>query len=189
MQSLRNTAFPYTLGRGYCSLDPRRQMLERFKASGKKKLIVLVMSDFDPEGWNIPHTFVESLMFDFGIDKEHIQGVKVCLTSEQAKQRDLPNAQMAKKTSSRYREFAALFGDKAWEVEALPVAERARLLTLAIREWLGMDVYNAEVEAEKKDKERLEKIRQEATKAITRVLEEQEELERIVKLSQERRKQ
>ena len=31
---------PYTLGRGYCSLDPRRQMYERFKASGRSKLII-----------------------------------------------------------------------------------------------------------------------------------------------------
>jgi hypothetical protein len=30
---------PYTLGRGYCSLDPRYKMTKRFKASGKSKLI------------------------------------------------------------------------------------------------------------------------------------------------------
>ena len=81
---------PYTLGRGYCSLEPRNQMAKRFKASGKDRLIVLVISDFDPEGEDIPHSFVRSMRDDFGI--KSIDGMKVCLTHNQVKERDLPNA-------------------------------------------------------------------------------------------------
>src|SRR5262249_7644837 len=36
----------YTIGRGYSSLDPRKKMYDRFQASGKEKLILLVLSDF-----------------------------------------------------------------------------------------------------------------------------------------------
>src|SRR6185503_10390616 len=41
---------PMTSGRGFCSLPPRFQMAKRFRASGKEKLILLVASDFDPDG-------------------------------------------------------------------------------------------------------------------------------------------
>jgi hypothetical protein len=78
---------PYTLGRGYSSLDPRYQMVKRFRASGKSKLIVLMMSDFDPEGCDIPNSFGKSLRDDFGV--EDVRIVRVCLTYEQVMERNL----------------------------------------------------------------------------------------------------
>jgi hypothetical protein len=41
---------PMTLGRGYCSLPPRHEMAKRFQRSGKEKLLILILSDFDPDG-------------------------------------------------------------------------------------------------------------------------------------------
>jgi hypothetical protein len=67
----------YTLGRSYCSLDPRRRMAERFKASGKRLLIILILADFDPDGEEIAHSYAQSMRDDFGID---ILPKKVCLT-------------------------------------------------------------------------------------------------------------
>jgi hypothetical protein len=164
---------PYTLGRGYCSLDPRHQMAERFKASQKDKLIVLVISDFDPEGENIPHSFVRSMRDDFDIPGNRIDGLKVCLTYDQVKERDLPNPFEAKKKSSRYPEFVRKYGNQVHEVEALPVAERARLLAQAIDKVLDMGAYHAEVQAEQQDLGRIEAIRETATKAINRALKRQ----------------
>ena len=45
---------PFTIGRGYCSLPPRVEMAERCRRSGKDTLVILFLSDFDPEGENIP---------------------------------------------------------------------------------------------------------------------------------------
>lgn len=39
-----------TSGRGYASLPPRIKLKDRFEASGKNKLVLLIVSDFDPEG-------------------------------------------------------------------------------------------------------------------------------------------
>jgi len=39
---------PFTSGRGYCSLPPRHAMAERYRRSGKGKLLLLLVSDFDP---------------------------------------------------------------------------------------------------------------------------------------------
>jgi hypothetical protein len=101
--SIRDVAaefcIPYTLGRGYCSLDPRYQMSQRFLASGKDKLIVLVLSDFDPEGEDIPNSFARSMRDDFGIT--NVVARKVCLTYEQVLARDLPQTFDIKKKGSR----------------------------------------------------------------------------------------
>src|SRR5207244_288406 len=47
---------PYTVGRGFCSIDPRRRLAERFIDSKKAQLVVLILSDFDPDGQEIAHS-------------------------------------------------------------------------------------------------------------------------------------
>jgi hypothetical protein len=169
--SIRDVAaefcIPYTLGRGYCSLDPRHKMCQRFRASGKERLIVLVLADFDPEGEDIPNSFAKSMRDDFGIS--NIVAKKVCLTHEQVLERELPRTFDIKKEGSRYKKFAAKYGDRAHELEALPVDDRAELLREAIESVLDVDAYNREVEAEKEDAARIEAIRQKAVAAMVGV--------------------
>ena len=76
----------------------------------------------------------------------------------------------AKTKSSRYRQLVAKYGNHVHEVEALPVAERAHLLAQAIDKVLDMDAYNAEVEAEKEDNDRIEALREAAAAAMETVL-------------------
>jgi hypothetical protein len=171
--SIRDVAMeyciPYTLGRGYCSLDPRYKMAKRFRASGKDRLIVLVLSDFDPEGEDIPHSFARSMRDDFGI--ANIDARKVCLTHEQVLERDLPKTFDMKTEGSRYKKFTAKYGDRVHELEALPVGDRAELLREAIESVMDVDAYNREQEAEKLDAVRIEAIRRKAVAAMAEVLE------------------
>ena len=117
---LREVAAEYTIplvtGRGYCSLAPRHAMAERFWASGKAKLVVLIVSDLDPEGEDIAHSFARSMRDDFGIDNVH--PIKVALTAEQVKKYKLPPVAQAKKSSSRYKRFSSEHGDNVFELEA-----------------------------------------------------------------------
>ena len=46
---------PCTTGRGYSSLTPRLKMAQRFLRSGKDQLILLILSDFDPDGEESRH--------------------------------------------------------------------------------------------------------------------------------------
>src|SRR5579871_1789829 len=78
---------PYTIGRGYSSLPPRYAMAQRFKQSGKEQLVLLVLSDFDPEGEDIAESFARSMRDDFGIKR--IVPIKVALTSEQVQEMPL----------------------------------------------------------------------------------------------------
>lgn len=151
---------PYTIGRGYCSVEPRYKIAQRFKQSGKEQLILLVMSDFDPEGEDIAHSFAQSMRDDFGIDD--LVAMKVCLTYDQAIERKLPQTFDIKKDSSRYAKHARQYGDRAHELESLSPADRSQLLREAIEGVMDMDAFDEEVEAEERDAAKLAAYRKAA---------------------------
>jgi hypothetical protein len=140
---------PFTIGRGYSSLPPRKAMYERFQKSGKLKLVILFLSDHDPEGWDIAETFAKSMRDDFGV--REIIAVKVALKPEQVAQLGLPPNTDAKPSSSRYRKFADRFGPAAYELEAVPPATLQSWLDEAVRSVINLNRFNAQVEAEKQD--------------------------------------
>jgi hypothetical protein len=142
---------PYAIGRGYCSLDPRMQLVRRFRDSGKEKLVLLALSDFDPDGEEIAHSFARSLRDDFDIDEGRIIPVKVALTREQVEDLELSSIMSAKETSANYDRFVQEYGETVHELEAVPPDELQRMLETAIQAALEVSAYNAEVEAEKRD--------------------------------------
>ena len=90
---------PYTLGRGYANLPVRHKMAERYRKSGKDRLIILIVSDHDPDGEEIAHSFARSMRDDFDI--EEIEPIKAALTTDQVVEYELPtNSLTAKKSSS-----------------------------------------------------------------------------------------
>jgi hypothetical protein len=140
---------PYTIGRGYSSLPPRKAMYDRYEASGKAMLVILFLGDHDPEGWNIAETFAKSMRDDFGVDE--VVAVKVALKPEQVRQLGLPPNADAKPSSSRFKKFAARFGPAAYEMEAVPPDTLQGWLDEAVRSVIDIDRFNAQVEAEKRD--------------------------------------
>jgi hypothetical protein len=150
-------AIPYTIGRGYCSLSPRYDMTRRFRKSGKERLVLLVMSDFDPEGQDIPHSFARSLRDDFGI--HNIEPIKVALTHDQVDRLRLPPQMKAKASSSRYHRFASEHGDDVYELEAVAPDQLQELLRDAIDSVIDVDAFNTEIEAEKRDATHLDAVR------------------------------
>ena len=148
---------PMTSGRGYCSLPPRREMAIRYRRSGKARLILLVVSDFDPDGEVIAESFARSMRDDFTIAA--VDAIKVALTGEQAERFDLPPEMRAKETSSNHDKFVAKFGTNTWEVEALPPEQLQDLLDEAIVSVLDLEAFEHEVEAEQADAHHLESVR------------------------------
>jgi hypothetical protein len=156
---------PYTIGRGYSCLDRRHRMKERFRQSGKEKLVVLILSDFDPEGEDIAHSFARSMRDDFGI--ENIVPIKVALTHEQVVQMKLPPQMKAKKTSSRYAKFAEKHGDDVFELEAVPPERLQKILREAIDKVLDTAKFNAEIDIEKQEAAHLDGVRRSLSKMIS----------------------
>jgi hypothetical protein len=145
---------PYTIGRGYSSLPPRKAMYDRYTASKKDKLVILFLGDHDPEGWDIAETFAKSMRDDFGVDD--IVAVKVALKPEQVQQLGLPPNMDAKQSSSRFKKFAARFGPAAYEMEAVHPSQTKEWLDEAVRSVIDLDRFNGQVEAEKQDSATIE---------------------------------
>jgi hypothetical protein len=148
---------PMTLGRGYSSLPPRNKMARRFRDGGKENLVILFLSDFDPEGEDIPHSFALSMRDDFGV--KNVRPVKVALTAQQVARMQLHPQMQAKKQSSRYEKFSGRHGDDVFELEAIPPEALQQLLRDAIDGVLDVGAFNAEVDAEKRDATHLDQVR------------------------------
>ena len=157
---------PQTSGRGFCSLPPRRAMLKRFRQSGKEKLVVLLVSDFDADGECIAESFARSMRDDFGVVEARLHPVKVALTHEQVQRYGLPSNVMAKSETSRSKAFISKYGEFAWELEALLPATLQDIVRAAIVSVLDMDLFEREQLAEQQDAVKLRAIRETVQEAL-----------------------
>jgi hypothetical protein len=134
---------PYTLGRGFSSLAPRHDMLHRFRRSGREKLVILIMSDLDPAGMTIAESFARSMRDDFQLHDDQIpHGEKAT----------------AKRAATR-KEFIRRYGQFVYELEALSPDELQALLQRAIDDELDVEMFNKEIDAEKRDATFLDVVR------------------------------
>ncbi len=155
---------PTTIMRGYCSLPPRHAMAQRFHRSGKSKFILLIVSDFDPDGEEIAHSLAKSLRDEFGV--RHIEPVKVALTAAQVEMFKLAGDAEAKHTSSNYRKFVQKYGKDVHELEALSPAQLQTLIAKGIDSVLDVEAFNAELDQEKADAESLALVRESVREAM-----------------------
>jgi hypothetical protein len=140
---------PCTTGRGYASLTPRWKMVKRFKESGREKLILLILSDFDPDGEEIAASFPRSLRDDFGLS--NVSAYKVAISGKDVKEHKLPFDMEAKKSSMNYKKFIEKHGVHVAELDAAPLELLQEKLREAIENCLDMDLFNAELAGERED--------------------------------------
>jgi len=155
---------PLTSGKGYCSLPPRHAMAQRFRKSGKDRLILLMVTDFDGDGESIAESFARSMRDDFGV--ENITPIKVALNGDQVKSRNLPPVMSAKESSKQTAKFVAKHGSHVWELEALKPDDLQGILRTAIVEVLDLDAFNAEQRKEADDAVKLKAIRETVQEAL-----------------------
>ena len=142
---------PLTIGRGQCSTRPLYDISQRFRKSGKEKLVILAMNDLDPDGDEIAHSIARRLRDDFNIDS--VEVIKAALTMEQARALYLPESfERAKTGSTNYqRYFDTYCTDCVWELEALDPGVLQRLLTEHIDSVIDRIAFNHEVAEQRKD--------------------------------------
>ena len=146
----REYCVPITTTRGYASIPPRNDVYRRYVKSGKSKLILLCLTDFDPDGDEIAESFCRSMRDDFGIT--NIQSFKVALTWEDVEKYDLPSDMDAKKTSVNYKKFFERYGsNRAVELDAAPVELLQEKLRGAIESVLDMGEFDAQMKIEEQD--------------------------------------
>jgi hypothetical protein len=157
--SLREIAAQYTIpmtsGRGYSSLSPRKDMIDRFQASGREKLVLIVVSDFDPEGEDIPNSFGVSLRDDFSLAERKLVIIKAALTHSQVQTLTLHEGQLAKEDSSRYQRFVTKYGTRCWELEAVPANTLRAIVRSAVQSVLDVAAFEGELGTQGKEQSEL----------------------------------
>lgn len=150
---------PMTVGRGYCSIDPRYEIVRRYKCSGKDRLKLLIASDFDPDGDEIAESFVRSIRDDFDVDG--VTASKILLRKDQVDAWGLPDNGLEAKTGSKnFKKFVAKHGtEKVYELEAVPPPLMQSTIEEAITATIDIAAFNREVEQEKKDAQRLQAMK------------------------------
>jgi ParB-like chromosome segregation protein Spo0J len=159
---------PLSTGRGYCSLPPREEVRDRYLKSGKDKLILLMVTDFDPDGEVIARSYARCMRDDFDLE---VHPIKVGLTAEQVKTYKLVPRMKAKETSVHYEKFVEQNGDDVFEVEALRPKQLQKILRDAIDSVIDRKAFNKELDAEKQDAHFLAGVRQRALSALAGVVE------------------
>ena len=157
---------PMTSGRGYSSLPPRKGMVDRFTASGREKLVLIVVADFDPEGEDIPKGFGISLRDDFGIEPEKLVIVKAALTQSQVQTLALHEGQLAKEDSSRYQRFVTKWGHRCWELESIPTDALRNIVEDCIRNVLDIEAFEGELKIQKADHDEINEQRRKLKERI-----------------------
>jgi hypothetical protein len=152
---------PLTISRGMSSLPPKKAIYDRYRWSGKDRLILLVVSDLDPAGDAIAEDLVKSFRRDF--DVENIAAYKVALTIEQVEDFELSPSMEAKDTSPTYTSFVEKYGiSDAYELEAMESSDLAETLEEAIKEVLNLDLYYQELATEAADSAQILAVKQQA---------------------------
>jgi hypothetical protein len=123
-----------------------RDVAARFRASGKDQLIVVYVSDLDPEGVDMPASFKKYLAHDFSIDATVI---RAAVTPEQVKQYDLPPDIDVKLSSARANGFIAQYGTKCWELDSMPPQILINEVSNVVKQCLDLDAFNAAMQAER----------------------------------------
>jgi hypothetical protein len=165
---------PLTIGRGFCSVPPRKAIYDRWRASGKDKLVVVVLSDHDPDGEMIADSLVGYLRDDFAIPSHRIHPVRAALTADQCKRFGIPSDVEAKPSSTNYRRFVDQHGTAACELEAVPPKQLQRMLRDAIESVLDLDAFKAEQDRERADAAEIEVARQRALVALGPMVRDQD---------------
>lgn len=141
------------VNRGYSSCTAMHDAFERFESAEAEELAILYIGDHDPSGLDMLRDIKERLQ-EFGTS---VEVVPIALTREQIEQYDPPE-NPAKITDPRAGWYIEKYGDKSWEVDALPPQTLHDLLVNAIEDRIDVDEFDAMKEREDSDIERLEKI-------------------------------
>jgi hypothetical protein len=161
-------------GRGYSSYTKMKELAERFRKSGKEKLIPLFVSDYDPEGVDIPHAFARCLRDDHGIAEGKIVPKRIALTDKQVqmlmKEKKLHPQMKVKESSSRSKKFKERYGEDVFEVEAVPPRDLQTILRNAINSVLDVAAFNAEIDREAEDSAYLESLQYHMNYAMEQVM-------------------
>jgi hypothetical protein len=150
-----------TANKGYSSSTAMYAIYERIVSAfskGAKRAIIIYSGDHDPSGVDMIRDIEErvSEMLYNGDNSHYMDECmfsvnRIALTMQQIEQYNPPE-NFAKITDPRAKNYIEQFGDKSWELDALPPKVLADLTRAAILKYLDVEKYNKVLEKEKQQK-------------------------------------
>ena len=128
--------------------------------------MLLILSDFDPDGEEIAASFPRSLRDDFGLS--NVIAHKVAVSGDDVHDHGLPSDMETKVSSPNYRKFVERHGVNVAELDAAPVALLQGKLRDAIESCLDTNLFRAELAKEREDAAFIAATKQMVIKAMTR---------------------
>lgn len=137
---------PLTCMRGYGGYPAARDVSKRFKESGKRNMIVVYISDLDPEGLNMPSAFKKYLNYDFGVD---CTVLRAAVTMDQVHKFNLPSDADVKPLGCRAKGYVQQYGNRCWELDSMPPQLLVDEAIKVAKGCLDIDILNRAFEKEK----------------------------------------
>jgi hypothetical protein len=143
------------VNRGYSSqsamYESAQRFLRRCTEGGHKQPILFYLGDHDPSGEDMVRDIEDRLVM-FGVHGIEVR--KLALTMEQVREYD-PPPNPAKMTDSRAARYVEEHGADSWEVDALNPKTLASIIETAFQSVTDMDMMNAVIAKEKKERKHL----------------------------------
>ncbi len=157
----------HSVNRGYGNPSLWKKMEDRWRASGCRQLILLTISDHDPEGFDLIDDATRSLR---DLHKVPVEVVRVGLTMKQVQEQDARPA-FAKETSSRFDQYVKRTGTtECWEAEALDPEFLQSELHDAVLSVVEVEQLNAVQERQVEEQKQVGAIRHKLGSGIQRLL-------------------
>jgi hypothetical protein len=155
----------WTSGRGFAGPSVWRKIASRFEDSEKEEMVLLIVSDYDPEGFVLADDAIRSLRDLWEIP---ISYHRVAVTREQIDELGLASDfNPVKEGSPNVKNFMERTGDTlTWECEALNPAYLRDQLRAAIMANMNMEIFEANQEQEQEDTEEIHRVRTEIARGF-----------------------
>jgi hypothetical protein len=150
---------PLSIARGFGSVPCLNKIKKRFEESGKERLVVIVISDLDPEGLELADDAIRTLRDVHGLPVEYL---RVGVTLEQVENLGLAeDFNPAKTESSNLERFIEKTGSsRTWECEALPPEFIRETLDAAILSAMDTNILNRTREIEEQFCDEIDEIKE-----------------------------
>jgi hypothetical protein len=156
---------PLMPGRGFAGPSIWYRMANRFYASGKDRMVLLVVSDYDPEGLALARDTIRSLrdLWEIPIDYH-----RVGVIAEQIEEQGLfEDYSPAKEDSANWQAFVDETGsDRTWECEALDPEYLQEQLREAILANMNLEIFRASQAKEIEDIKLIQETRAEIARGF-----------------------
>ncbi len=142
--------------RGYCPFTKLHEAVERFNT---KPTVLLDLRDHDPSGLDMSRDIRERVARyggEFGY-------MRLALNYDQAK--DLP-PNPTKELDTKAKAYKQQFGDRCWELDALPPDELQRLIVSALDSLIDKTIWEADKGQEARERESLGPILAQAREVL-----------------------